>query len=234
MGRNPDMKDDFMRGVTVARNKNLARCGPQSLRTGDKGSFRTGKYRELIISNLHGKFFEQSYRGKAFVGTQSAGAILSAVTGLGHAFGIYNPESSGVFLSIIRFEVVVTVRETGSVRPTLGLAEVSNANAGVSTGTAVPVIPGIVGSSSIPNAKVLGPITLPHSPVSLTHVARGLDDVVGTTIPNIPSFNYDPDGTLLMLPGTSVVVCVNELTANITALCSVIWEELPLDVPNPR
>ena len=191
-------------------------------------AFRQGKTGELIVTDLHGRYFEQAYRGNVYVACQTAGVLLATVAGTAPSFSLFNPASSGVHLSVIRWEMVLTVAAGTPVIGAYMLTVNTNPVAAATTGTAVVPTPGIIGGTSNAKGRPLTSATLPANPTLYRTLAQHYTGAI-TTIPNMPAFSIDFDGTALIAPGCTMSVGqLNVDTTNATALCAVIWEENPV------
>lgn len=206
----------------------LGEVGPQPGSDGVNSFVRQGKSGEVIVTELHGKYFEQSYRNNVFVATQTAGVLLATVAGTAPSFSLFNPAQSGKYLSLIRFDMVLTVAAGTPVIGAYMLTVNTNPVAAATTGTAITPIPGIVGGTSTAVGKPLTSATLPVNPTLYRAFVNHLTGAI-TTIPNMPGFFLEFDGTCLIAPGCTISVGqLNVDTTNATALCSVIWEEIPV------
>lgn len=190
--------------------------------------FRQGKSAEAIVTELHGKYYEQAYRGNLFVATQTAGVTLATVAGTAPSFSLFNPAGSGKYLSLIRWDMVLTVAAATPVIGAYMLTVNTNPSAAATTGTAVTPTPGIVGATASAVGKPLTSATLPANPTLYRAFVNHLTGAI-TTIPNMPAFTIDFDGTCLIAPGCTISVGqLNTDTTDASALCSVIWEEVPV------
>jgi hypothetical protein len=206
----------------------LGQVGPQIVQDGANVTFRQGKTGELVVTELHGKYLEQSYRGNLFVACQTAGVILATVAGTAPSFSLYNPQSSGRYLSVVRFDMVLTVAAGTPVIGAYMLTVNTNPTAAATTGTALTLIPGIVGGTAAGVGKPFTSATLPANPTLYRPFVNHLTGAI-TTIPNMPGFFIEFDGTCLIAPGCTMSVGqLNVDTTNASALCGVIWEEIPI------
>lgn len=206
----------------------LGQVGPSVLADGVNAPARQGKGGELIVTELHGKYYEQSYRGNVFVATQTAGVILSTVAGTAASFSLYNPANSGKYLSLIRWDTVLTVAAGTPVIGAYMLAVNTNPIAAAVTGTAVVPTPGIVGGTANAVGRPLTSATLPANPTLYRAFVNHLTGAI-TTLPNMPGFFLEFDGTCLIAPGCAISIGqLNVDTTNASALNSVIWEEVAI------
>jgi hypothetical protein len=204
------------------------RVGEQRLGDGTTPPLRLGNDAQLIMSELHGRYCEQSLRGNLYTACQTAGQILTTVAGTSPSFSLFNPAGSGVLLSLIRFEMVLTVAAGTPVIGAYMLTVNTNPIAAATTGTAVVPTPGIIGGTNNAKGRPLTACTVPVNPTLWRTLAQHYTGAI-TTIPNMPAFFIDFDGTGIIAQGCTVSVGqLNVDTTNATALCAVIWEEIPV------
>ena len=95
--------------------------GPQILADGVVESLRGGKTGEAIVQQLHGRLYEQCYRGNLYsIGCSltalSAATILLTASGQ-PILGVWNPLTSGVNLVLVRAALTVQINNATSVAP---------------------------------------------------------------------------------------------------------------------
>jgi len=101
-----------------------ALSGPQANSDGNIGPIRLGKNGDLISSNLHGRFYEQTYRGNVYslgisnTAATSLNAIATGLTATATPYvGVYNPPTSTVNLVILKAMIVPTTIANSAVSP---------------------------------------------------------------------------------------------------------------------
>jgi hypothetical protein len=184
---------------------------------------RTLKTLELGVSEVHGRYFESSYRGARFGGANQAAVALTAAfattyTGL----VLYNPNGTNVIGVLEKVGVGQTL--VGPAAAVLGLmtGQSTTAFSGV---TAITPKSKKVGSGITPVLQLAGAATLPIAPT--------LDTVIGalgtgaTTVYGLEPIIFDIGGDILIPPGAFVALYASAaLTAALIA--SFQWEEVPL------
>lgn len=87
----------------------LGQVGEQSLGDGANAAFRQGRTAEQIVSELHGRFYEQNFRGRLFSAGMTMTSISNAtftVGGIGvtttPVMGLWNPSTSPVNLVLLQ------------------------------------------------------------------------------------------------------------------------------------
>lgn len=102
--------------ITVA-----GQVGPQLLSDGAQQPYRQGRSAEIIVGELHGRFYEQTFRGGLFsIGCNltalSAATVLLTASGQ-PIVGVANPTNSGVNLVILQAALVAAINNVTSVAP---------------------------------------------------------------------------------------------------------------------
>ena len=195
-------------------------ASPQTAADGVQVNARAGKTGEQVIQQLHGRFWEQSYRGNIFTAANQAAqavsvALATAYTGL----GLYNPLGSGVILVPLRGKYALTVAPAGIA--SLGLIAAWAATGGVTAQTTKLNIQ----SSQIGNAKSGAGIALSVATiVTPTWISQQVDGFTAAALP-APSPITEFEGLWGILPGG--FVAFGALTA-VTGLGFLAWEEVPL------
>ncbi len=199
---------------------NNIQVGVQQIGDSYKTIARAGKQGETIVSELHGRYYEQTYRGNMF--GISGGLTTTTAAGAATFTGlvIVNPSGSGYNLAINKVTILqgaaltaetdIGIMYGASVAATTplttifnrlagGRASVAIASAGLSLTAAMTAFIVFAGSGS-------GAITVP-----------GLMPVVGV----------DFEGSLIIPPGYSVASYTSR--ASTTALMWTFqWEEVPI------
>ena len=222
--------------------------GPQATYIGD-GVFpvnvRLGRQQEVMVSELHGRFYEQSYRGYTFGIGNSDTALTTnnaAATSLGAAakpiLAVYNPSST---TNLVLLQTVLQVTTVGAtaVSPA-GFNFYSSYNqTAVSTGTknGATNLKTLQSSGSIATVFTGGNTALTGLSGSLTFlrpvaVSPTINAAGAATAVSLASGNVvdQVDGAILIPPNgilaimTAVDVSVH--ASNVT--CSMMWEEVPV------
>lgn len=110
----------------------------------DPVTARGGRQRDVIVSELHGRYYEQNFRRRLFSGGMSITSISNATfttATLGPTctpiIGIWNPMGSGYNLSVLQtiLSVVITALQNTGGAPYIWAT--STGNAAISTGNAM-------------------------------------------------------------------------------------------------
>ena len=214
-------------------NSNALAIGSQTKGDGTYGFLRGGKQGQLIVSDLHGRYYEQCSRGNVYLGrSASTGiAIILPATGGGHPT-LWNPSGSGVNLSIIRLELTYV---SGTSAPG-ALEWAYTANAGSSAATGGPIASAtlvastnqLVGSGNV-GAGLWSPTTntFTAAPVFFRGIGYGLKSGTAAAVTNGEQIVIPYDGDLVLAPNSALSLCNQTTTTTSLWQVGVVWEEVP-------
>src|SRR3990167_5911467 len=194
---------------------------------------RAGKHGDVIVSNLHGKYYETASRGQVFcASTLAAGIVVPFIAAtVASKFTLVNPAGSGVNVELIDISVQ---RVPGTSLITgLGIAfQGPLASTGGYPGT-LTISTGEHGSTLIGSGNV--PPCVHYSAATHTNAAIGdlfpvfwfMNTVATTTITEGPSI-YAFDGKFVMPPDTACLL-VNSITGTQSAAAvSLTYAAFPI------
>jgi hypothetical protein len=206
---------------------------------------RQGRLGDVIFSELHGRFYEQVYRGNIYSGGMTLTSISAATfsTGtLGNTatpiLGVWNPPTSGKNLVILQARVspINTALQTtgagalmwassvGNGALTLGNAPL-NRLTGLASGSVAKDMSGIVLTGLTNNLVVRDATALGSGVISNLST---LQTAAGLFPPQIPSVD-NVDGAWIVPPGgVLAVLCTTNPPVAISAASSLLWEEVPV------
>lgn len=206
--------------------------GPQTVSDGAVARPRLGKTAEQIVTELHGKYYESSYRGNVFWATMSAGVIFPAPAATANnPITLYNPAGSGKNLVLISFDMVLTVIPGTPLTGLYGLYVNSNPIAAAVTGTALAAQSALIGGTAAAVARPLTTSTVPVAPTLLLPFGNKVTGEVAAVVPitGLPAYHIDFDGKVILAPGTAITPQQTVAdTTNATVLCAFCWEEIPV------
>lgn len=215
--------------------------GPGQYGDGVVQPARLGKSGEVIQQHLHGRYYENAYRGNIY-GFGLANTVLATTnavaTGLTATakpvIGVWNPMNSGKNLVILKTTVIHTLLAASAVNTGGFTYCVSTGNGGISTG-------------SVPwNRSSLAQVGSVAKAFAISTALTGLtNNLVDTGMPvNVANFtavgnttavegwsgqNEDNiEGSFIVPPGgvLAVMNLLSTITVNVTA--GMVWEEVPL------
>ena len=218
--------------------------GPVSGLDGSQVTLRQGRTGELIVSELHGRFYEQAYRATLFSGGMTTTAInnatfTSATTGATATpiAGLWNPLSSPVNLVVLQATLSVTLsalQATGA-GPFVWMA--STSNGAITTGAAPynrktltatgsfarnmagVALTGMTGTLAIVGGSALGGGAGYNA--SLLGTAAGF-------MPQLAGFTENLDGSIIVPPGGVLALMATTTPVAHSAASSILWEEVPI------
>lgn len=196
--------------------------GPPSGGAGADGGIpllRSGRQSDLIVSELHGRYYEQTFRRNVFViANQAVVTTSAALTTTWTGLLIGNPTTSLVNLVVLKF---------GCQQVAVGAA----AAIGIMTGTGATVTASLtprnryVGGASA-NALSNAGQTLPGTPV-LEQVFGSIGSLATTGYGLQNGIFIDLEGSLVIPPGAFVASYTTIATTS-ALIFSYMWEEVPI------
>lgn len=202
-----------------------------SLPAGQQSTIRLGNMGDLIKSDLHGRYYEATYRKSVFTGATQAVIATATSAGLTTSVAglpvLYNPIGNvyNVVLLRVGYSFLLAQPSAASI---IGIATGYNPTTGLS-GTLTSVAPKnrfLGGPAPTAFMYFSASITLPTAPT--------LDAVIGyvgtgaiTTNTNVPS-TFDVEGSLILPPGGYAQLYTSAASAASSLLCSFQWEEVPI------
>jgi hypothetical protein len=216
--------------------------GPINLQDGVNPPIRQGRQGDVQVSEVHGRFYEQCYRGNVYFGGHTSLVALSANTITLTAtttpiLGVYNPSSSTVNLVLLQAMLnVVSNNLTSGAGPGVFVWATSVSNGAISTGSTPFNSRTLVASGS--QGRFFAGAT------ALTGITNNLAIVAGSMLPSpsgltyttlastslLPSYNgvENFDGSIIVPPG-GVLALLNTTSSTVfSAAGRLTWEEVPV------
>jgi hypothetical protein len=207
------------------------------MQAGANPTLRQGQLADLIVSELHGKYYESAYRGNLFsVGmgntVLTANTIsLSATTT--PIVGVWNPATSTVNLVLLKAKCVITNTAVSAVQPGAFVWATSIGNAAISTGlsplnrktlalsgsqakgfTVATPLTGLTNALVVQHSAAFGTLVAPQGATPTPFISGdGVEEFDG-------AFIVPPGGVVALLNTTSTI------TVNVASM--LMWEEVPL------
>jgi hypothetical protein len=184
---------------------------------------RGGKAGDTLISEFHGRYYEQVARGNVFIAASQA--VATTTVGLATTYtglSLANPVGSGKTVSILIASVMQSVIQATQPEA-YSLATGFNASTDVTHTT--PVVPrcALVGSGATPVGKADSSSTLPTAPFYSLFLGQTAS---ATTQPG--TIIADIGGAITLLPG-GYVIFATPAQASVAGLWfGLIWEEWTL------
>lgn len=203
---------------------------------------RAGQQGDLIVSELHGRFYEANYRNNVYFGGHNALTALSANTVTLTAtttpiLGVWNPTNNTSNLVILQANLTCLANNlTSGAGPGAFVWALSLNNGAISTGLNPYNAKTLLQSGS--NAKFFAGAT------ALTGLSNNLVVVAGANLPAPSGLTYttlastallpayvgreDFDGSLIVPPG-GVLALLNTTSSTVfSCVGKLAWEEVPV------
>lgn len=218
----------------------IGQVGPQFLADGVTAPKRLGKAGEQIIGQLHGRFYEQVYRGNVFsVGSSTTALSANTITLTATTtpiVGIWNPANSPVNVVVLRAALQVSVQAASSTAQGSWVWATSVGNAVITTGS-TPMsrktlsaagayakgFPGGVALTGLTNNLVILESADFGGGLAITTAA-----VPATAVVPVTTSMQDFEGALFVPPGGVLALLNTVSTTNLSVASRILWEEVAL------
>lgn len=198
--------------------------GPQLASDGNiAAAARGGKQGELMVSELHGRYYEQAYRRNIF--SVASQAVATTTVGLATTYTglcIANPISSQINMVLNKATMMQSVIQATQVEG-YAIAFGFNKTTNVTLTTPATTQSNLVGSGTVSVGVAATSATLPTAPLYayfLTNTATATQNPSTTFI--------DFEGSAILIPG-AYACFVTPTQASVAGLWfSFAWEEVPV------
>ena len=210
----------------------------QSIPAGTTPPIRQGQLGDVIVSEVHGRYYETNYRGALFSTFYNALTVASThaspiASGTGTPIiGIYNPAGSGKNISLLRMTQAFTSgTATGpnlwniipnpqniSATPTTSNTNVLGATLSTVSNNAAGSVARIFNNQSLTGQTTTG----------VAFRTAGGPTSAATVAGQIQTFTEDFQGDFIVVPGTMIALCTYANGTSLVMNVYVTWEELPI------
>ncbi len=195
---------------------------------------RTTRDGAKVVTALHGKYLEQTIRGRLYTGVSASGGIALIVPATGGGMPtLWNPSDSGRYLSLVRLELSYV---SGNNAP-CALEWATTANTGAAVGTGAPIATltrvapvGVLGGA-LDNKGVWSPTTNTFTTTAPAYLRpAGISLFTGVAATAVPPFvlRTDYNGDFVIAPGNSISLANQTTTTTALFQVAVTWEEIPV------
>lgn len=196
-----------------------------SITAGATPAIRQGQLGDMIVSELHGKYYETTYRRNMYTATLTAGTTTSAAlsttfTGL----LLLNPNNSQVNIVVNKVGFAFLVAFAAASAIGLQVGNQSTAALSSLTTTNTVVRPNFVGGGT--GTALTYSAATTTAPVLQQIFGAGLTGAI-TTTPAVYSY-FDIEGALVLPPGAWVGSYTSTASGASSMLASFQYEEIPL------
>jgi hypothetical protein len=183
---------------------------------------RGGRQGDQIVSELHGRYYEQAYRQNMF-----SGAAVGLTTTVGTAttytgLVLTNPIGSGVNLVPNKLGLAFLVAFAAA--SAIGLMRGYSATTAVVQTTPVTPSNTLTGANS-GKGLLASSATLPVTPTIVQIMEAGLTGAITTTVNSVSLF--DLEGSIAIPPGGFLAIYTSTASGAASMAASMQWEEVP-------
>ncbi len=190
--------------------------------TGQGLTVGLGETSEVLVTEIQGKYYENTYRNNTFVAsTAAAGALSLTGTTTYTGLAVYNPANSGKNLVLKTAIFVPTIVATGVYAVMLFSQPFANA---LPAGATVIPVSANLGGGGASVARIATSATLAANPVFLRPL-YGFGWITSVA-QNAISYKDDIAGEIIVPPGSAVGFVA--LTTAITGLAYLSWDEVAI------
>lgn len=200
-----------------------------------------GKQGDMIVSQLHGKYYTQAVRGNVYYASTAAAGLANTIFSATSAptfvgLLVWNPQGSGKNLSMIKANVGISA-VAATAQSAWGYAWVNNAGSGVATAGVVSSFTGITATRGPAICSLGGQgasVALAGSAATFTTAlawgrsasfSSSTGAITTQTVPAMMSEDFD--GMMIVPPGT-IFALTSAILSGITAVSTLFWEETPV------
>lgn len=191
---------------------------------------RAGQLGDTIVSELHGRYYETTYRGNVFLLSVSTAAAVTAYTG-GAAgtpmIGVFNPVGSGRNLVILKASFANVVTASGAGTVTFGLYFGTTATITQATTTTPWNMVTQQQSGSV--ATGFRNVALTSGSAASNVIALGSyywASAAGAAV--VSGGPVDLEGSVIIPPGSYIALGGSAALTGATWIGSLQWEEVPV------
>lgn len=189
--------------------------GQQQLSNGSQAPVRLGSSGEVVVTDLHGKYYEQVVRGNVFGASNAAAQAVSvalATTYTGICLSNTSGSGKNLVLLSAAFALSVAPAAIASIHLISGSGTVTHT-------AALTPFSMLIGGSAVATAKADSQATIP-TPIYTMSLMGGF---TAGALPSSPNVLVDIAGQIVIAPGG--FVAIGALTAA-TGFGSFVWEEV--------
>ena len=198
-----------------------------SIAPGTQAPIRTGNLGDLIVSELHGRYYETTYRRAMFSVCNTAAAATVGIGTTASYTGLYvaNPVGSTVNLVLNKASWAASAAVSAACAVVLEVGYNSSTN--ITYGGAIATTNNFYGTGATGVAVAgAGSATLPTAPVAKLLLATCGTQAVGST-GVVNAGVSDLEGSIILPPGAYAAFCTSA-TNTAAWWFGLQWEEVPV------
>jgi len=195
-----------------------------SIQPGTTPTIRQGQLGDVIVSELHGRYYETAYRRNLFnaavqgTGITTSAGLVTGYTGL----ALTNPTTSTVNLVVTKVGYGVNAAPAATMVVSLAF---NTSTTAVTQTTAITGRNNFLGGAA-PQGLAASSVTFPTAPINShilgvigTNAITGLNETVDL---------IDLEGSIVMPPGSYIAIVTSTASAATSFWGSFQWEEVPV------
>lgn len=219
-------------------------AGPRAITDGSNEDVRLGRTAEVIVQELHGRFYEQTVRGAVFSDGMGLTSISNATFTVGGiaatttpVVGVFNPSTSTVNVVVIEATLGLVMTALIATGPGAFVWALSVGNTGISTGTTplnrktlvnagaqakgmtAQAVTGITNALAVKFGSSLGGGSAENVSFTATAVAMQTQQASSKEL---------FDGSLIVPPGGVLALLATTTPVAHSAVAGIVWEEVPV------
>lgn len=201
-----------------------------SIQAGSTPAIRQGQLGDVIVSELHGRYYETAYRRNMYTAVLNSGTTTSA--GLATTFTgllLYNPQNStvNVVVNKVGYSFLVAFGAASAIGVMTGVSPTNPGTATTNTTVRANYV-GLPNGSGQAIAYSTATLTATGAtPVLHSVFGSGLTGAI-TTVPFVPGLFNDYEGSIILPPGTYIATYTSTASGTSGLLASFQYEEIPL------
>jgi len=195
-----------------------------SIQAGTTPTIRLGQLGDVIMSELHGRYYETAYRRNLFAaavqgtGITTSVGLVTGYTGI----ALTNPTTSTVNCVLSKVGYAFNAAPVAAMTVSLAF---NTSTTAVTQTTAITTRNMFLGGATS-QGLVSSATTFPTAPIN-THILGVIGTNAITALSNTPSV-FDIEGSIVMPPGSYVCVVTSTASAATSFFGSFQWEEIPV------
>jgi len=190
-------------------------------------AIRQGQLGDLVVSELHGRYYETTYRRNVFVANTAAQTASNGIIALGSAYtglALYNPATSSVNLVVNKVGFAFVVAPTATL---YGLATGVTTQPPSST-TLANTRNAFVNGQNAQGQGIAYSVATFGTAASTGGTTPVVHTVVGAQAASVGGAYYDLEGSLILPPGAYAEFYLSAASGTSGTAYSVQWEEVPV------
>lgn len=195
-----------------------------SIQPGTTPTIRQGQLGDVIVSELHGRYYETAYRRNLFnasvqgTGITTTVGLVATYTGL----ALTNPTTSTVNLVLTKVGYAFNAAPAAVMVVSLAF---NTSTTAVTQTTAITVRNNFLGGA-VGQGLAASSVTFPTAPIN-SHILGVVGTNAITALSNTPNV-VDLEGSIVMPPGSYIAIVTSTASAATSFWGSFQWEEIPV------